>query len=115
MKTKKDFDKTKFDFEALKYAVVVKVNKKDGSSVYAIVADYWWQSDNTADIVDCVLYSEEPKTNDELKKYYIGSEVLYFPSPEIESVEIISSIEEENHGSHPEVGFETKTIKELYA
>jgi hypothetical protein len=114
MKTKKDFAKTEYDFEALKYATRVKVFKKDKTSFVVFVKDYWYSDEDTTDVVDGVIYTDNPQTDDDLKRCYVGDEVVYFPWPEYEKVEILSSSEEENHGSHPEVGFVTHKIEEIF-
>jgi hypothetical protein len=104
MKTKNDFNKNDYDFSALKRATKVKVHKTDGTNFIANVLDYWWQDDETADVVDAVI-EDGPLA---------GGAILHFPSPDIERVEILESQEKENHGSHPEIGFEAKNIDKMY-
>lgn len=97
------------DWEKMKCSTSLKLSMKDGSTKILKGYDYWWSNPDNADVIDGVIYDVVDGTEE-----YMGTGVTYLPNPDIESIEILTSQEEENHGSHPEVGYVFKTIKELY-
>jgi hypothetical protein len=104
---KSDF-KEGYDFEALRYATELKVYLKDGVVWEVKVSDYWpIEDDRYPDFLDAWFRLEGSSAS------FRQRDVL-LPSPEIERVEIVSRIEEENHGSHPEFGFSVPPLAELF-
>ncbi len=100
---KSEFSKNQYDFEALKFATKVEILFMDDTSKVMTIRDYWHTDDKHADLVEGT-YEEGGGP--------FGQ--LFFPSPEIQRVEILESQEEENHGSHPDHGQTFPTIDQWY-
>jgi hypothetical protein len=98
------------DWKKIRCATAIKLLMKDGRTLVLGAFDYWYnEDDEVADIVDGAMY--EVVSGEEV---YVKNEATYLPNPEIERVEIIELQDGENHGSHPEIDYNWKSIDEMY-
>lgn len=74
--------------------------------------DYWYGNDDMTDVVDGAVYAIGAGADDVGE--YLGNEVTYLPNPSIKKIEIVETQDAENHGSHPEISYEQKSINEIY-
>ncbi len=109
---KEDF-KDKFDFEVIGKATEVVVHMKDGESHHVGIMDYWPTGEKYGDYLSGVGLSKAPI---ERTRYGGNNSKFEFmvPSPEIESIDVLSGGDEPNHGSHPEYAFVVDTLDDLF-
>ncbi len=107
--TKKDI-MPGIDWEKIKYSTALKITMQNGEDRLLTGYDYWYGNPDTIDIVDGSIYEYKNGQRGEL----IETTVVQLPNPSIKKIEILSIQEQENHGSHPEVGYVFSKIKELY-
>lgn len=75
--------------------------------------DYWSLSDVLPDAVDGDIYEAVHMTD--VEGTYIKHAVTLLPNPNIASIEILVRLDKESRGSHPEVGWSTPYLHELYS
>jgi hypothetical protein len=97
------------DWKKMRSATSIRLNMKDGRELLLEAFDYWYGNDDTADTIDGAVYDVKDGS-----KEFVGSSVTYLPNPGIKRIEIIETQEKENHGPHPEVAYEQKSIEEMY-
>jgi len=109
--TKADFE-DRFDFEALGKATEVRVHMINGDTNRVYVTDYWPTSKYLTDYLDG---SPSKEGVDYVCSGKVNSEFEFqVPHPDIDYIEILSSTNKPNHGSHPEVGFNFIVLEDLY-
>lgn len=101
------------DWEAMKYASVLRLHRADGETWILRVNHYWYGTPQTGDIVDGLFYLAKDK-NDTLGTPLPLMVELRLPNPEVVGIEILRRLDKENHGSHPEYAYVWPTIDEIY-